>query len=54
MAEQVKIRPFQSAGGSVNPGPGTPMVMMSGVTAAWAASEDFGLSAARVSAMVGA
>ncbi|MGA0173609.1 MAG: phytoene desaturase family protein [Phycisphaerales bacterium] len=42
------------AGGSVNPGPGTPMVMMSGVTAAWAASEDFGLSAARVSAMVGA
>ncbi|MGA1056951.1 MAG: phytoene desaturase family protein [Phycisphaerales bacterium] len=42
------------AGGSVNPGPGTPMVMMSGVTAAWAASEDFGLAAARVSAMVGA
>ena len=42
------------AGGSVNPGPGTPMVMMSGVTAACAASEDFGLSAARVSAMVGA
>jgi diapolycopene oxygenase len=32
------------AGGSVNPGPGTPMVMMSGVTAAWAAGEDFGLS----------
>lgn len=42
------------AGGSVNPGPGTPMVMMSGVTAAWAASEDFGLSAVRASAMVGA
>jgi phytoene desaturase len=32
------------AGGSVNPGPGTPMVMMSGVTAAWAAGEDLGLS----------
>jgi diapolycopene oxygenase len=32
------------AGGSANPGPGTPMVMMSGVTAAWSAAEDFGLS----------
>lgn len=34
------------AGGSANPGPGTPMVMMSGVTAAWSAAEDFGLTAA--------
>ena len=35
------------AGGSANPGPGTPMVMMSGVTAAWAAGEDLGLAAGR-------
>jgi hypothetical protein len=32
------------AGGSVNPGPGTPMVMMSGVTAAWSACESLGIS----------
>ncbi|MEO1007306.1 MAG: phytoene desaturase family protein [Planctomycetota bacterium] len=31
------------AGGSVNPGPGVPMVLMSGVTAAWAALEDAGI-----------
>jgi len=31
------------AGGSVNPGPGTPMVMMSGVTAAWSACESIGI-----------
>lgn len=31
------------AGGSVNPGPGTPMVMMSGVTAAWSACEGLGV-----------
>jgi len=31
------------AGGSVNPGPGVPMVLMSGVTAARALGEDFGL-----------
>jgi phytoene desaturase len=31
------------AGGSVNPGPGVPMVVMSGVTAARAAAEDLGL-----------
>ena len=32
------------AGGSVNPGPGVPMVLMSGVTAARAAIEDLGIS----------
>ena len=32
------------AGGSANPGPGTPMVMMSGVTAAWSACESLGKS----------
>jgi phytoene desaturase len=31
------------AGGSVNPGPGVPMVLMSGVTAAGAALEDLGI-----------
>jgi phytoene desaturase len=31
------------AGGSVNPGPGVPMVLMSGVTAASAVAEDLGL-----------
>lgn len=31
------------AGGSVNPGPGVPMVLMSGVTAADAVARDFGL-----------
>lgn len=31
------------AGGSANPGPGVPMVLMSGVTAADALAEDFGL-----------
>jgi phytoene desaturase len=31
------------AGGSVNPGPGVPMVLMSGVTAAWSLCEDFGV-----------
>jgi phytoene dehydrogenase-like protein len=31
------------AGGSANPGPGVPMVLMSGVTAAIALREDFGL-----------
>ena len=31
------------AGGSVNPGPGTPMVMMSGVTAAWSVCESLGI-----------
>lgn len=32
------------AGGSVNPGPGVPMVLMSGVTAAHALGEDMGLT----------
>lgn len=32
------------AGGSANPGPGTPMVMMSGVTAARSACEDLGVT----------
>ena len=31
------------AGGSVNPGPGVPMVLMSGVTAANAVAEDWGV-----------
>ncbi len=31
------------AGGSVNPGPGVPMVLMSGVTAAWSLCEDAGV-----------
>ncbi|MFN0011341.1 MAG: phytoene desaturase family protein [Phycisphaerales bacterium] len=34
------------AGGSVNPGPGVPMVLMSGVTAALAACEDAGMGGA--------
>lgn len=44
------------AGGSVNPGPGVPMVLMSGVTAANAVAEDWGLADERVEAseMVGA
>ncbi|MCW5765971.1 MAG: phytoene desaturase [Phycisphaeraceae bacterium] len=33
------------AGGSANPGPGVPMVLMSGVTAANSVAEDFGLGA---------
>jgi phytoene desaturase len=41
------------AGGSVNPGPGTPMVMMSGVTAAWAACEDLGMDVNRSATSVG-
>jgi phytoene desaturase len=32
------------AGGSANPGPGVPMVLMSGVTAAWAVCQDHGVS----------
>ncbi len=36
------------AGGSANPGPGVPMVLMSGVTAANALAEDFALSALQV------
>ena len=31
------------AGGSTNPGPGVPMVLMSGVTAALAVAEDLGI-----------
>ena len=41
------------AGGSVNPGPGTPMVMMSGVTAAWSACEGLGIAPDRDSTSVG-
>ncbi len=37
------------AGGSVNPGPGVPMVLMSGVTAADAVCEDFGVRDVRTS-----
>ena len=41
------------AGGSVNPGPGTPMVMMSGVTAAWTACDDLGVTVDRSATSVG-
>ena len=41
------------AGGSVNPGPGTPMVMMSGVTAAWSACESLGVEPDRSETSVG-
>jgi phytoene desaturase len=41
------------AGGSVNPGPGVPMVIMSGVTAADAAARDLGLPAADLVATSG-
>ena len=41
------------AGGSVNPGPGTPMVMMSGVTAAWTACDDLGVDVDRGATSVG-
>lgn len=37
------MRGLYFAGGSANPGPGVPMVLMSGVTAARAASEDAGV-----------
>ena len=38
------LRNLYLAGGSANPGPGVPMVLMSGVTAAHAALQDHGLS----------
>ncbi|MFM7051416.1 MAG: phytoene desaturase family protein, partial [Planctomycetota bacterium] len=41
------------AGGSVNPGPGTPMVMMSGVTAAWSACEGLGIAPDRGATSLG-
>ncbi|MFG0286288.1 MAG: phytoene desaturase family protein [Phycisphaerales bacterium JB039] len=37
------LRGLYLAGGSVNPGPGTPMALMSGVTAALCAARDLGL-----------
>ena len=40
------VRNLYLAGGSANPGPGVPMVLMSGVTAAHAALRDRGLSTA--------
>ena len=40
------LRGLYLAGGSANPGPGVPMVLMSGVTAAHAALRDRGLSTA--------
>lgn len=40
------LRNLYLAGGSANPGPGVPMVLMSGVTAARALAEDFGLAPA--------
>ncbi|MFO0873256.1 MAG: phytoene desaturase family protein [Phycisphaerales bacterium] len=38
------LRGLYLAGGSANPGPGVPMVLMSGVTAANSVAEDFGLA----------
>jgi phytoene dehydrogenase-like protein len=38
------LRNLYLAGGSTNPGPGVPMVLMSGVTAARAVCEDFGIA----------
>ncbi|HMN97635.1 MAG TPA: phytoene desaturase family protein [Phycisphaerales bacterium] len=38
------LRGLYLAGGSANPGPGVPMVLMSGVTAADALAEDFGVT----------
>ncbi|MBL0926567.1 MAG: phytoene desaturase [Phycisphaerales bacterium] len=40
------LKSLYLAGGSVNPGPGVPMVLMSGVTAARAVCEDFGVPTA--------
>jgi phytoene dehydrogenase-like protein len=37
------FRNLYLAGGSANPGPGVPMVLMSGVTAAMCAAEDLGV-----------
>ena len=37
----------------MNPGPGTPMVMMSGVTAAWTACDDLGVAVDRGATSVG-
>jgi len=39
------VRGLYFCGGSVNPGPGVPMVLMSGVTAANAIAEDLGIAA---------
>jgi len=41
------VRGLYFAGGSVNPGPGVPMVLMSGVTAAWTLCEDLGIETDR-------
>ncbi|MEM9166438.1 MAG: phytoene desaturase family protein [Planctomycetota bacterium] len=41
------LRGLYLAGGSANPGPGMPMVLMSGVTAAHALFEDLGMDVAR-------
>ena len=46
------VRNLYLAGGSANPGPGVPMVLMSGVTAAHAALRDRGLGTAGRSAKV--
>jgi phytoene dehydrogenase-like protein len=43
------LRNLYLAGGSANPGPGVPMVLMSGVTAALAAAEDLGIGDPRPS-----
>ncbi|MDZ4754288.1 MAG: phytoene desaturase family protein [Phycisphaerae bacterium] len=38
------VKNLYLAGGSANPGPGVPMVLMSGVTAAWSLLEDMGVA----------
>ncbi len=43
------LRNLYLAGGSVNPGPGVPMVLMSGVTAALAVADDLGIGDPRTS-----
>ena len=45
------VRNVYLAGGSANPGPGVPMVLMSGVTAAIAVAEDLGIGDPRGRAM---
>ncbi|MCE9618843.1 MAG: phytoene desaturase [Planctomycetes bacterium] len=44
------LRHLYLAGGSTNPGPGVPMVLMSGVTAARAIGEDFGIAMPKLEA----
>jgi diapolycopene oxygenase len=41
------VKNLYLAGGSANPGPGVPMVLMSGVTAAWSLLDDVGITGTR-------